>query len=253
MQLDPNSKQALMSMISSSGINNNNIKQVFQEIVNSKKFDHPLNNLQKMYQKIGGVQPQPNLAGPSITPPRVTNPMSSRTAPQMALAGESVDFKSFLKKSEYTVFCDMDGVLVDFDEGTRKHTSSFEDNWHDLPVDFFSTLNKTPWADSLMNFLRMNFSEIYILSAAPKITRGPIAIQAKIDKKDWMQKHFGFSSSKIIVGQREDKQLFAKGNKNNILIDDTAKNIFEWEKKGGTGVLFDSFKSCIQQIKQLIE
>jgi hypothetical protein len=59
MGLDSNAKQAILGLVGSS-VNASNLKQVFDEVVQSGKFNHPLNNLQKMYKQLGGqAQAQP--------------------------------------------------------------------------------------------------------------------------------------------------------------------------------------------------
>lgn len=155
--------------------------------------------------------------------------------------------------SMFTIYCDMDGVLADFDEGTKKYTNNFGENWHDLPTRFFLELEKKPGADMLMGFLRDNFKNIFILSAGPKKHRGPISDFAVVDKKEWMKSNFGFDPNKVIVGVKELKYVYAAKNKGNVLIDDTPKNVESWTANGGTGIFYVSAGKCITELKQTIQ
>ena len=78
MGLDNNAKQTVLSLVNNT-VSAGNLKQVFEEVVNSEKFNHPLNNLQKMYQKLGGQaqqQDQPQQAQPQAQPqPQPQSPM----------------------------------------------------------------------------------------------------------------------------------------------------------------------------------
>jgi hypothetical protein len=277
MKLDSNSKQTVLSLIGNS-VNANNLKQIFEEVVKSGKFNHPLNNLQKMYKQVVGPKIQapqqaplsqaPKQAPLSQAPKQAPLSQAPKQAPlsQAPLVQAASVFydeptiNEFLKLSglsadtdKYTIFCDMDGVLADFDNGTKKHTDNFVDNWHDLPVSFFSSLDKADGADKLMNFIETNFEKVFILSAGPKEHRGEISRLAPIDKKNWMKMNFGFESDKVIVGTKEQKKMYAAGNKNNILIDDTIDNIKQWEQSGGTGIHYTSAELCIAKLKQIIQ
>lgn len=155
--------------------------------------------------------------------------------------------------SMFTIYCDMDGVLADFEEGVKKYTNNFIDNWQDLPNRFFLEIEKTPDADRLMIYLKNNFKNIFILSAGPKKHRGPISDYAVVDKKQWMKTKFGFDPNKVIVGTKELKYVYAAGNKYNVLIDDTLKNIDSWNSNGGTGIFYVSAEACIRRLSDLVE
>ena len=161
--------------------------------------------------------------------------------------------------SETIIYCDMDGVLADFDRAViEKLGSKLNDNWGDLDPDLFLTLKKTNDADILWEFIsKLN---IEILSAAPKPERGEVASRAAKDKKAWMNEHFNFPADKVHVGLRREKPNRAKRFDKesgewiqNILIDDTQGNIEAWEQAGGIGILHvtgDS-QSTITKLEQM--
>lgn len=55
---------------------------------------------------------------------------------------------------------------------------------------------------------------------------------------------------KVNTVYKEDKKFFCTG-KECVLIDDTEKNIEEWESFGGTGVLFTTVNDAIEKLKEL--
>ena len=148
------------------------------------------------------------------------------------------------------LYCDVDGVLADFDNGTKRYTSKFSNNWEDLPPNFFSELDKLENSKEFVNTLKKMFKDnFYILTAIPKPHRGEISKRAKKDKINWLEKNFNIPRNKIIVVYREQKQNFA--NPNSILIDDTPVNVQEWNNQGGIGILFKNHNQAINQINSI--
>ncbi|MCR5720525.1 MAG: hypothetical protein K6F84_08165, partial [Lachnospiraceae bacterium] len=88
-----------------------------------------------------------------------------------------------------------------------------------------------------------------ILSGIPKPKRG--VANAKSDKINWMREKFSETVPLNIV-LRTEKPQFVSG-KGDILIDDYDKNIKEWEREGGTGVLFTDYESLIKKLDELEE
>lgn len=232
--LNEDTKQTLLNLAGKQ-VNKGNLKQVFTEVVNSHKFDFKLNNLQKMYSAVGGS--------------------SQIQEKNHYTKYKNISFKRFFtensEQSDITVYCDMDGVLADFISGSKKYTPNFKNEWHKLPPDFFLHLGKLAGADKLMNFLRSKFKNVYILSAAPKKHRGEISARAAADKREWMNTNFKFNTDNIIIGTRQEKQQYARNNKNNILIDDLSENIKEWEASGGTGILYTDADSAIEKLTEI--
>ena len=60
------------------------------------------------------------------------------------------------------------------------------------------------------------------------------------------------SRNRINIVKRQDKQKFAvdKGNPN-VLIDDHSKNVDEWKKAGGIGILHKDIGTTIRQLQKL--
>ena len=158
------------------------------------------------------------------------------------------------------IYCDMDGVLVDFlrgaenvlghpfeaptqsvkDKEMRKaHIENIPSFWHSLP--------EMPGAQSL--WARIDKYNGHILTAYAEWDRN-----SKAGKEVWVKRHLGLSDmSRFHAVLRHEKQNYAK-NKNgkpNILIDDYLKNIKEFEKAGGVGIHHVSAKVTLLKLKEL--
>ena len=80
------------------------------------------------------------------------------------------------------IYCDMDGVVADFTSYTTNLLGhKFSDNdWDDLPVDFFLQLSPMKDAHILWNYIK--HFDPFMLTAVPRESRGPIANRAWKDK-----------------------------------------------------------------------
>lgn len=160
------------------------------------------------------------------------------------------------------VYLDMDGVLSDFDRGVRElcglepmdqMTATETDNdrlWNAVAkVDhYYGKLEPIPGAGAMLRTLIEKYGDrVEILTGIPKPKRN---IQnAGTDKIQWMRRYFG-PEIKVNIVYREEKKERCHG-KGDILIDDYQKNIDEWIKYGGTGVLFTDADSAIQELQEM--
>ena len=155
---------------------------------------------------------------------------------------------------EPTIYCDMDGVVADFEKFTmEKLGKKFKDEyWSELPDDMFYQLPLMPDARQLWNFISK--FDPRMLTAHPRPGRGPISLQAADDKKRWMMKHFKWPASKIYAVLRQNKSNFAKDGRDgrpNLLIDDHPKNCIEFRKRGGLAIIHTSASNTIKELKKL--
>ena len=166
-------------------------------------------------------------------------------------------FKDYLVEFDTPqIYCDMDGVLVDFQKYTSEHLGHpFKDEyWTDLPTDMFYQMPPMSDAKVLWNFIGKY--DPFILTAIPRKSpeRGAVSERAADDKKRWMRKHFGVKDARVYAVMRKNKANFAKDGRDgrpNLLIDDHIKNVDAFRKKGGIGVHHTSAQNTIKELRKL--
>ena len=164
--------------------------------------------------------------------------------------------KELLNK-DYVIFCDMDGVLCNFE----KMFFDIADVKTETPWDyekkfgedkFWNVINsygikfwtKLPWmpdGKKLWSYLVKNYKNVNILSAPSSHDQG----QSVKGKKIWLKSNIG-SPNTIL-----DKQKYKYAKPNHILIDDLEKNIKAWTSAGGIGILHKSASDTISKLKTI--
>ena len=163
-------------------------------------------------------------------------------------------------KPKYTIFCDMDGVLVDFDQGykdlTYKSTSHANEQGK---TEFWNIFRKSldekglkeydywvnlPWikpdGKTLWEFIKP-YSP-YILTA-PSLDPG-----SKQGKREWVERELP-EAKNIYFRKAESKPTFA--GKNKILIDDRKDTVDAWTANGGIGIYHTSAANTIKELEKL--
>ena len=169
-------------------------------------------------------------------------------------------FKQFLaeeeKKKSYQVYCDMDGVLVDFIGGVmeelnisrepyQEELDTFLSTMYGSSKEFWSELDWTKDGKILWNTLRDLNREI--LSACPSNCKfQPSVITGK---KKWCKKNLGISKG-INITTRRGKVRFV-GEKT-ILIDDYIKNVKEWKRAGGIAIHHRTARATLVELKNIL-
>ncbi|MBQ9234994.1 MAG: hypothetical protein IJ184_00825 [Alphaproteobacteria bacterium] len=148
------------------------------------------------------------------------------------------------------IYCDMDGVLVDFDRGFMTAFNCLPD---DLPrqqmwervvntSDYWVNLPPKDDAFELTDYLaNLSFE---ILTGLPHHGFD----KANIEKRRWIKKHLG-ADIKVNCCLSKEKQNFLKSG--DILIDDYPPNIERWESAGGIGILHTSAAATIRRLQEL--
>jgi cytidyltransferase-like protein len=155
------------------------------------------------------------------------------------------------KKNEYKIYCDMDGVIVDFEDGYERltgkdikgnHVKGDGDFWQpitDAGVKFWAGLKWMSDGKELWSYIKPYNPEI--LSAPSREE------SSKIGKHVWIKNNI--PGIKLILRSAERKQELAEPNA--ILIDDRKDNIEQWINAGGIGILHTSADDTITQLKKL--
>lgn len=148
------------------------------------------------------------------------------------------------------IFCDMDGVLVDFDKGYHKLTGRhiagqfFTDNhfWdpiNDAGYDFWINLEWLSDGKDLWN---------YISPYNPQILSAPSRQNdSRVAKHDWVRREL--PGTQLLLRSAKHKKDFAAPN--HILIDDRLDNIEGWIGAGGIGIHHTSAQDTIEKLKKL--
>jgi len=152
------------------------------------------------------------------------------------------------------IFCDLDGVLADFDQGVAQlFKGKKPDNiaskllWPRLasvpPPGFFALLPWTSDGKELWQSLRDYGHKISILTGAP---RGG---WAENQKRDWCRRELG-GDVEIIVCQSKDKQKYCSSPLS-VLIDDRKEIGSAWEEAGGKFLHHTSTRKTIDELEKI--
>jgi len=179
------------------------------------------------------------------------------------------------EEQQYQIYCDMDGVLVDFVAGTVEHITkqlqageaeelkekigrdyiTEEDVHIDSPnrnldvrdymfkelehhAEFWENLEWMPGGEELWK---------HISQFNPYILTAPMGYGSEIGKQAWIDKNLQPPPSKVLMSH--DKFKWAAPN--HILIDDFTKNTVPWEKEGGIAILHTDTNKTIEKLEEL--
>lgn len=169
-----------------------------------------------------------------------------------------------------TLYCDLDGVLVDFLKGADtalklqgypiwndKHWSQFHiDKADTLRWDIIKKHNyfwrDLPWMpDGKKLWSVVSNFDPHILSHA--VTK--YMPTAKPEKFQWVSKNLGLHNIAVIhlVDNRSEKARFAinSNGKANVLIDDHDKNCREWQAAGGIAIHHTSLNDTLSKLQKV--
>jgi hypothetical protein len=152
-------------------------------------------------------------------------------------------------KGDYKIYCDMDGVLVDFDKGYKDLTGT-EASFDTDPKQFWEPISKAGAAFWIKLKWMPDGKQLwdYIKQYNPDLLSAPSREESsKIGKRVWVKREL--PGTKLILRSADRKQEFSTPN--SILIDDRADNIQRWKDAGGIGIVHTSAADTIQQLKDL--
>lgn len=160
-------------------------------------------------------------------------------------------FEEGVGEEAHKIYCDMDGVLVDFEKGYEEltgrnirgqHSAGNEDFWGPISKAGAQFWIKLPWMSDGKQLWE------YIKQYNPQLLSAPSREESsKIGKYVWVKREL--PGVKLILRSAERKQEFATPK--SILIDDRKDNIERWKEAGGVGIYHTSAADTIQQLKKL--
>jgi len=176
-----------------------------------------------------------------------------------------------MRGKKFVIFCDMDGVLVDFDEGYKQLTgmstqhvnaqdkSNFWKAFRQGLVDkdiseesFWTNLDWQPGGKELWDYIAPY--KPYVLTAPavnfdlPDDQRYSQEYNESMKGKlNWVQRLPNMR--KVYFAAAKNKPKFARPN--HILIDDRKDTIDAWNANGGIGILYQSAQQVIEDLKEL--
>lgn len=181
-------------------------------------------------------------------------------------------FNLFLEsESAVRIFCDLDGVLVDFNRG---FTDLAENTKKLSPADYEEEHGKHSIWPLIDKYGSEYWSDLYwkgdgrelwdyLEEYKPAILSSPSRSRnSVIGKAKWVNLNLRIKdepvtkvsdydgSNRLIIMQQ--KHLFAK-SATDILIDDTRAKIDKWTEAGGTGILHNDSTDTIKVLEQILE
>lgn len=154
--------------------------------------------------------------------------------------------------SSYKIYCDLDGVLVDFRRGYIELTNQ-EPPELGAPYDkvsFWKPIDQSGgqfWANLYWTKDGHKLWD-HIAPYNPEILSSPSNSQTSVEgKKEWMEKNL--PGVKLNLEQSELKQLYAEPNA--ILIDDRSDICQKWAEAGGIAIQHINANSTISKLTEL--
>ena len=167
-------------------------------------------------------------------------------------------FKRFLEAEEgLVVYCDLDGVLTDLRGGVSELTNEplntdnqamralvlLRRNNPQVFADgkFWEDLNWTPHGREIWNAIQ---------PYDPVILTGAVSgVEADVGKQKWVERELGLPANRIIFSTT--KHEYARPNA--VLIDDTQRNIDNWEQHDGIGILHSdaNYQNTLMKLQAL--
>ena len=166
------------------------------------------------------------------------------------------------EEQDYKIYLDMDGVVADFDQrfrdlsgmGPRDFEAKYGKNafWDfidegDNKIKFWVGIPPMDGASQLVNYVSKHD---YVMLTAPSIKK-----QSRLGKALWIKNHTGdiFPSKPTVIfkAAKEKHKVKPSLTEKDILIDDKASTIDNWNAAGGTGILYTSANQAISELKKL--
>jgi len=141
------------------------------------------------------------------------------------------------------IYCDMDGVLCDFDERFEhfygvtpkeyygeKGSKALQDAVNEAGIEFWSKMKWMPGGQELWSIIGKY--KPYILTSPSKFK------YAKEGKQEWIKNNLNPQPKKVLFAQTGEKHsMMTADPKNSMLIDDYWSNLAPWKALGGIAIM----------------
>lgn len=155
-----------------------------------------------------------------------------------------------MSASEVSIYVDLDGVLADFDNGTKRVTGRLPNQqdrrqmWRQLSrpeLDFFARLAWTSDGQTLWS---------HLVPYRPTVLTGlPLGTWARPQKLRWCGRHLGADVPVICCKARDKHKWSGPGC---VLIDDNKQLRNPWKAHGGTFILHRRASDTIAALTALV-
>ena len=194
------------------------------------------------------------------------------------------------KEQTYQIYCDMDGVLVDFetaaiqqinqDLGDKtilgKKLNKLRQKLSELGRDFITIkdlhkMDKENRLQAARNYMYSRFENDeefwanlpwmpggkelwnYLSKFNPNILTAPMQGQgSKSGKQRWIENNLSPAPKDIFMSHEKYNWATDESGNPNVLIDDFITNTIPWEEAGGQAILHTSVNDTVQKLKSLI-
>jgi hypothetical protein len=157
-------------------------------------------------------------------------------------------------EQKYQIFCDMDGVLCDFDARFKginpeklsptQYTTKYGTDkfWATIDAEGVGFWVGIKWMSDGKQLWEYISKYNPTLLSAP--SRQP---SSRLGKRLWVKNNI--PGAKLVLASAEKKQNYSGTNK--ILIDDRPDNVEQWRSKGGIGILHVNTADTIKQLQNI--
>ena len=157
-----------------------------------------------------------------------------------------------IQTQKYQIYCDMDGVLTDFEERFNFFSGMSPNEYRSKYNEekFWNLIDKAGvgfWAGMKWMSDGKQLWQ-YIVNYNPTLLSAPsMKSESRLGKRLWVKNHL--PGIKLILSKASDKKNYS--GKDHILIDDRLDNINDWISEGGIGIHHTTAQSTIQTLKKL--
>lgn len=153
-------------------------------------------------------------------------------------------------EQKYKVYCDLDGVIVDFRRGYEELTGVDLGRTFHNDDKFWEPINKAGYKFWINLKWMPDGKKMwdYIKKYDPIILSAPSRQdESKVGKFDWVKREI--PDAHLILRTAKNKKEFASPN--SILIDDLPDNVKAWKDAGGIAIHHISADETIKQLKNI--